>query len=382
MNTNNNHNNKQPQPHRKGSGRALRRRIAPGRTCFAYCMLHLAISSIILSLTSTTQAQSASPSLLADTPQLARVEASVDRAVRYLAEHQNPDGSWPNGVGNGRTNQGVNGICLLAMMGRGHAPNRGPYRDAINRALTHIISSQNEQGLFVSDGRSHGPMYEHALATLAVIEAYGFLPSDPIRRSAQKAVDLIVGAQNNEGGWRYQPEPNDADLSVTVMQVVALRAAQNARLHVPQETLDGALQYTRECAVPSGGFAYMPGRGPKVAMSAAGALCLQLLGQHDDPAINPALAFVRDREFNHWMDGYFYYASYYAMQAHFQAGGQQWADWHPRVRQYLLNTQNEDGSWPGWDEDKFNTNETKAYSTAFAAMSLEVYMHYLPAYQR
>ena len=81
------------------------------------------------------------------------------------------------------------------------------------------------------------------------------------------------------------------------------------------------------------------------------------------------------------MDPYFWYTSYYAMQAHFQAGETQWAAWHPRVRKFLLDTQNEDGSWPGHGEDKFN-GPAMTYSTALGAMCLEVYMHYLPAYQR
>jgi hypothetical protein len=51
------------------------------------------------------------------------------------------------------------------------------------------------------------------------------------------------------------------------------------------------------------------------------------------------------------------------------------------VRALLLETQNPDGSWPGWHEDNIN-GRSKCYSTAMAAMALEVYMHYLPAYQR
>jgi hypothetical protein len=81
------------------------------------------------------------------------------------------------------------------------------------------------------------------------------------------------------------------------------------------------------------------------------------------------------------MDAYFHYMNYYAMQAHFQAGEEQWAKWHPRVRSQLLETQNADGSWPGWGEERLN-GPAKSYSTAMGAITLEVYMHYLPAYQR
>lgn len=319
----------------------------------------------------------ASP-LLPDPQAMRRVEASVDRAITYLISQQRENGSWPSGHGD---NHGVNGLCLLALLGRGHLPGRGPHRDAVNLAVEHLLATQHKSGLYKSPNNSHGPMYEHALATLAMVEAYGYLPARPVRRSAQRAIDLIVDSQNNQGGWRYHPGRDDADLSVTVMQVVALRAAQNARLRVPRETLDQALKYVRACAVDKGGFAYQPKRGnPAMARSAAGTLSMQLLGAFDDQAVDRGLAYMADRRYrpNH---GHFWYMSYYAMQAHFQAGGTAWADWHPTVRQFLLDHQDPEGSWPGYSGKKHN-GQSRCYSTALAAMTLEVYMHYLPAYQR
>ena len=165
------------------------------------------------------------------------------------------------------------------------------------------------------------------------------------------------------------------------MQVVALRAAQNARLRVPEKTLEQARAYVKKCAKPKGGFAYQPGQGVKDAQSAAGALCLQLLGDYDDPDVKLALESLQAHDYKPQMDAYFHYMNYYAMQAHFQAGEEQWAKWHPRVRSQLLETQNADGGWPGWGEERLN-GPAKCYSTAMAAITLEVYMHYLPAYQR
>ena len=46
-----------------------------------------------------------------------------------------------------------------------------------------------------------------------------------LRDALERAVALIVSSQNDQGGWRYEPRPADADISVTVMQLVALRAA-------------------------------------------------------------------------------------------------------------------------------------------------------------
>ena len=61
-------------------------------------------------------------------------------------------------------------------------------------------------------------------------EVYGMSPRDDLREKLVRAIDLIVRTQNAEGGWRYQPRREDADISVTICQVMALRAARNAGL--------------------------------------------------------------------------------------------------------------------------------------------------------
>lgn len=315
----------------------------------------------------------AAEALLPDPREMARTEASVDRALEYLFRMQTPEGSWPCWTG---SNNGVNAFCLLAFLGRGHEPGRGPYKLVVDRAVRFLLAQQNEQGFFPDS------MYCHGLSTLALIEAYGFIPTPQMRAAVQKAVDLIVKTQAPVGGWRYSPAPVDADLSVTVMQVVALRAAQNARLDVPKSTIDRALAYVRLCASPAGGYSYQPGAGPSAAQSAAGALSMALLGAFDDPSVPKALTYLQKLPYNQGLSNYFYYTSYYAMQANFQAGGDFWAQWHPKARQFMLENQQEDGSWPGFGEQTHNGGVARCYSTALGAMVLEVYMHYLPAYQR
>ncbi len=63
---------------------------------------------------------------------------------------------------------------------------------------------------------------------------------------------------------------------------------------------------------------------------------------------------------------YFYYFHYYAIQAFYQAGGKEWNDWHPRVRELLLKHQNTDGSWDvpaGSAEAQYTNGDGKVYST-------------------
>ncbi|MEX2117982.1 MAG: prenyltransferase/squalene oxidase repeat-containing protein [Pirellulales bacterium] len=317
---------------------------------------------------------------LTETRIIEQVTAAVDKSLEYLAAQQRPDGAWHN-------NNAANALALLAFMGRGHVPGRGPYREVLERGKKFILSTQQPNGMFASPQPSHGPMYEHALTTLACAELYGMDPDPALERGLRLAVDLIVAAQSPTGGWRYQPQPSDADLSVTVMQIVALRAANNAEVPVPAATIEKAVGYVMSCAHPSGGFSYQPGGGPNHQMSAAGVLSLQLLGRYDEPAVVKALDYLAPTNVQ-WEAGptpYFYYFHYYAIQSHYQAGGKYWNDWHPKVRELLLSRQNHDGSWEvpgGTSEGEGVVGPNKVYWTAMASLVLEVYMHFLPAYQR
>ena len=91
-------------------------------------------------------------------------------------------------------------------------------------------------------------MYSHGFATLFLAECYGMSKRTELRDKLSLAVKLIVNSQNKEGGWRYYPKKEDADISVTVCQVMALRAAHNAGIHVPKETIDRARRLRAKAA--------------------------------------------------------------------------------------------------------------------------------------
>ncbi len=328
----------------------------------------------------TCHAQDAKPAASADPlteiKVVRRVTASVDRGLNYLASKQGPDGGW-------HRNNAVNAVALLAFMGRGHAPGRGPYRDVLERGKKFLLASANAKTGYVSSSS----MYEHGLATLALAEMYGMDPDPDLEETLRKAVALIVKAQSPSGGWRYNPTPGDQDLSVTVMQIVALRAANNAEIPVPAPVIEKAIGYVRACSHAEGGYGYQTGRKPGPPTTAAGILSLQLLGRFDDPTIPKALEALRKYPIR-WDASvpYFYYFHYYGIQASYQAGGQHWNDWHPKVRELLLSKQNSDGSWDvprGTSEaNEGVVGPDKVYFTAMASLVLEIYMHYLPAYQR
>ena len=335
--------------------------------------------SLLVLLLCSTSAR-AQPSTTADPlteiKVVERVTSSVDRSLEYLAAKQRPDGGWHN-------NHAVNAVALLAFLGRGHTPGRGPYRDVLERGKGYILATANPMTGYLS----FSSMYEHGMATLALSEMYGMDPDPKLEEALRKAVDLIVKAQSPSGGWRYNPHPGDQDLSVTVMQIVALRAANNAEIHVPAPTIEKAIAYVRTCASKDGGFAYTAGGGAGPQTTAAGILSLQLLGKYDDPNIPKALDALKKVPIV-WGQGpqYFYYFHYYAIQASYQTGGAHWNEWHPKVRELLLGKQTNDGSWdvpPGTSEaNEGVVGPNRIYWTSMATLILEIYMHFLPAYQR
>ena len=152
-----------------------------------------------------------------------------------------------------------------------------------------------------------------------------------------KAVNLIVNTQNSEGGWRYQPQRRDADISVTICQVMALRAARNAGLFVPRETIDRCIDYVKRSQNADGGFMYMIQGGQSAfPRSAAGVVALYSAGIYEGPEIDKGLDYLMQflpqaGDFNR--ESHYFYGHYYAVQAMWHAGGEHWTQvvsGHPR----------------------------------------------------
>ena len=231
-------------------------------------------------------AKAATADILTETDIIRRVTDSLDRSVKYLEGVQIRDGSPMDGAWDDCN--APNAMAILSIMGRGHVPGRGPYADVLERGKKYILRTQEASGLFRSKRiPGSGPMYSHGLTTLCMAEMYGMDPDPVLEEKLRKAVDLIVRCQSKAGGWRYQPNPSTQDVSVTVMQVVALRAANNAEIPVPQQTIDNAVKYIKSCAHPKGGFGYQ-GPAQRPPTTAAGILSLQLLGHYDDPTVTKA----------------------------------------------------------------------------------------------
>jgi hypothetical protein len=305
-------------------------------------------------------------------------EQAIRKGLAWLADRQNDDGSFGTGVHRG--NVGICGLCGMAFMSGGSTPGRGPYGRSIDRALDYVLANAQQSGFILEPATaSHGPMYNHGFATLFLAECYGMSPRADLREKLAKAVKLIVNTQNQEGGWRYFPKRDDADLSVTACEVMALRAARNAGLYVPKETFERATGYVKRCRNADGGFVYMLSAGGESAFprSAAALVALAGAGVYEGPEVNGGLDYLMtflpaDNVVR--LETYFEYGQYYAAQAMWLAGGQRWAKWYPAVRDELLVRQRPDGSWM--------SSYGAEYATAMLLMVLQMPENQLPIFQR
>ena len=309
---------------------------------------------------------------------MAPAETAITNGLAYLANSQQPDGSFP-GRGIGR-NPAVVALAGMAFLCNGSTPTRGPYGEHAQRCVDYLCANTQPNGFIAIEGAtSHGPMYGHGFAALFLAEAYGMSPREDVRDKLAAATRLIVSAQNPEGGWRYQPVPTDADISVTICQIMALRGARNAGIHVPAETVDRCIEYVKQRQNADGGFSYTSrDKASLFPRSAAGVVALYSAGVYDDEAIEKGLDYLertrpalrqRGRRTPH-----FYYGHYYAMQAMWQAGGERWNRWYPEMRDLLIARQANDGSWADGNGPH--------YATAMSCVMLQVPNNMLPIFQR
>ena len=307
-------------------------------------------------------------------------QKSIERGLAYLANRQHTDGSFGSGSMY-RRNVAVTGLAGMAFLSAGHTPGRGAYGKNVDRAIDFILASVKPTGYIVrEESAGHGPMYGHGFATLFLAEVYGMSPRDDVRKALKGAVQLIVNSQNREGGWRYEPEGKDADVSVTVCQMMALRAARNCGIAVPKSTVDQCVEYVKKCQNTDGGFRYQLLMRPQsdFPRSAAGVVTLYSAGMTEGREIERGLAYLLRFQPGNDLVRYaahYYYGQYYAVQAMWHAGDERWQQWYPGIRDELLKRQLPEGCW----SDNMINNE---YATAMACLVLQMPNNFLPIFQR
>jgi prenyltransferase beta subunit len=307
----------------------------------------------------------------------ARVDDAILAGLNFLISQQNDDGTFRTAE-QGRW-VGVCSLVGLALLSRGVRSGVGPAGIALRKTAQYVLSQVQGSGfLSALSHTSHGPMYDHGFGTLFLAEMLGTDDELDIRPKLVSAVRLIRDTQNPQGGWRYNPAPEDADLSVTVCQMMALRAARNAGLGVPKQTIDQAVDYVRRCQNPDGGFMYqVRGGESRFPLTAAAIVALYSAGIYEGEEIDAAVNYLSSNlAGNNSLErnNFFFYAHYYSIQAFWLRGGPQWDGWYKSLKRILLGLRGARGGW-------FDYNSTE-YGTAMACLILNMPRNLLPIFQR
>jgi len=361
---------------------------------------------------------------------------SVDRGLAWLAEAQHKGGMWGDQRG---TRIADTSLAVLALMaggstvgacsplrdgeGIGQETLRGPYARNVREGLRFLarLAWSDETGKvpgYIAAEHDTSRMHGHGFATLALAEASGNLGpldlkslraavagghdpasmrlADQVRWGLERAVRCIERAQDHDtGGWTYEPDAIDHEGSMTVTQIAALRAAQDAGVRIDGAVMRRAYDYIKKSqnktnAQYVGGFAYRMTMLDRVSYGLTAASLSTLFGlgrygedREDRAAIDLGLRYM-DRNVSRVLDPdtqWFYYNLFYGAQALYLSGDERRIerDW-PRIREAVLDQQRSDGSFrdcgPAADPGDVE------YSTAIACLTLLVPMETLPIFQR
>jgi hypothetical protein len=331
----------------------------------------------------------------------ADTEAAVQRALLWLVDSQNGDGRWDSRqTGGGRETQtmghdrgnagiaadtGITGLALLAFLGSGETHLDGPHRSTVQKGLEFLIASQRHDGEMAGAARPYARMYCHGMATLAVCEAYAMTGDHRLEPFVQRAIHYTLASQDRRsGGWRYGPQQT-GDTSQFGWQVMAVKSAEHAGRATPPSANSGMRAFLD--SVSSGQHdglaAYQVNSRPSRSMTAEALVCRLLLEQRPDPGtLAEAAEYIVQSPPGPDRVNYYYW--YYATLGLSRVGGETWDYWNRAMQHALLSMQRSDQPLSGsWDPNSiWGGYGGRVYSTALAAMCLEVYYRYQPTYNK
>lgn len=347
-------------------------------------------------------------------------ELAIEMGLEFLARHQRPDGHWELGMFDRghplRSSQftsdtAATGLAVLAFQGAGYTHREFKYAQPLQKAIDWLIAQQSRDGCLYleADERSNNNcrMYSHAIATLALTEAYGMTQDARLQEPCRRALAYIVQTQDKRGGWRYHATPSlrESDTSVTGWMMMAMQSGRLIDLDLPQSTWQGIETWLDAARDPSeeSRFRYNPfapdqvknastqGRKSTASMSSVGLLMRLYLGwDREDPRMLAGADDLLRRQLpgmqnQNQRDTYYWY---YATQVLRHVGGQRWETWNARLHPLLVNSQEKSGplagSWNPYDPvpDRWGQHGGRLYVTAMNLLSLEVNYRLLPLYDQ
>ncbi len=400
---------------------------------FACCMITLA--AVLLAAHPGESQDKAAKDAEAKPTTSADIYSRITAALEWLEDHQHPEGHWsastfsadsarseakkthnlewvnpgkPEGDAGKAGNHDVawTSLALLAFVGSGYDHKEGEYRSTVRLGILSLRKIQDNDGCF-GEGKCSS-VHDHAVATMAISELYG-LSLDPILKPmADKGVEYLLAAQNEDGGWGAGKGVKESDTQMTGWCVLALKSARMAGLQVDTEKAwKGANKWLDSVSAEvkgdtRTGYKRKGDQSPRTKQTAkwvahpdmeAVNITSRLFSDHwdlqDKDLKSQSALLAKDTPV--WADkkvdmAYWYFGSL----ALFQVGGEAWKTWSAPLTKALLDNQR------GWrPEDKDSTADTldehgswdavgawhpwggRVGATAMGALTLQVHARYL-----
>lgn len=351
-----------------------------------------------------------------------RVEEAVEKGLEWLKRTQSQDGHWEAQGQQYPTS--MTALAAMCFLMEGSTLKEGKYSDQIQKAVNWFLANNRQQptGL-LGDVRNQTEaqryMYGHGFGTMFLASVYGEEEDkdqrEKLEKALKKAVEFIGKAQTSKkhrkpegkdveiGGWGYvsAADGNQFDEgSVTITQVQALRAARNAGIPVPKETIDKAVAYLEACTTPRGGviYSYAGSNGnaltgqERAPITAAAVSCSFGAGQYKGDLAKKWVKYCKDNiPFAKGRVNHDEYQSYYFSQFVYVLGEDRYGEMYPKE---------DKGTWLTWSkyreamypylvdsQDKSTGAWTSGYigqvfSTSVNLSILQLEKGILPIYQR
>lgn len=309
------------------------------------------------------------------------IQRSIDAGLQWLLKHQNRDGSWGCGEPPTPPSAGITGLCILAFMADGHAPDRGKHREQVKKAVDWLLKRSTKSGEctgpYITEMSNY---FDHACSMLALATCYGMYPEkdNKIREVLRAGKKWLLQHQMSDGGWtRYGGQ---SDPAVTAFVWLAFRAMQSAGIEV--EASHATLEKYAKSKAALTQNAGQGLAGTQYINDVCGWLRIQYgvgKAETDDvkrwteKILNSYLTRQKPNPVSEWD----FVGCWLLTQAFLHYENTHFQKWYPICAKYYLELQLKDGSW-----NIINCVACKAFSTALAIGILTVPYRLLPYLQQ
>ena len=290
---------------------------------------------------------------------------AIERGREYLINLQNEDGSFTNDP---KWRGCYSALCLMTLAYMGEHPNR----PVMSRGLQYVMNLDPEQDFNQKQG------YAVPVRVMALAYVHNKLMGRKqavVRELLKQDRDRLLKGQNQTGGWRYLLRREDYDFSVTQWPLLAFAELARVGVEFPTNPLLAAREFYFRGQKPDGGWSYQFGQASYGSMTAAGLASLYIILDLAEPAsgcpcrggrsqragteterrMDAAIEWIT-RNFAvaqnpkwHWSTNFdeVYYWLYSVERVGVNAGYKYFGqhDWYKEGAEFLVNRQNEDGSW-------------------------------------